>query len=173
MSTFSSKLKIIAFISARLPPRCQLLTIFWRCPDAVAVPIAKVLHWDDRQVFLWFATKIQVEVSLGVSEMQRSVLIGKRIFYGCYLRMPSTEQNNRKPHSLGLFGLGGGGGGMDGRKVPASRTSLIFKQYLPHMATFAKIYRRTRFWILHQPYQLLPWQPRFDARPCLLKFSLF
>ena len=31
------------------------------------------------------------------------------------------------------------------------------------MATFAKIYRRTRFWILHQPYQLLPWQPRFDA----------
>ena len=39
----------------------------------------------------------------------------------------------------------GGGGGM-GRKVPAPITSLIFKQYLPNVATFTKIYWGTRFW---------------------------
>ena len=37
-------------------------------------------------------------------------------------------------------GEGGGGGGKCPRRFQLSRTSLIFKQYLPNMATFTKIY---------------------------------
>ena len=40
----------------------------------------------------------------------------------------------------------GGGGGKCPRRFQLSRTSLIFKQYLPNVATFTKIYWRTRFW---------------------------
>ena len=43
-------------------------------------------------------------------------------------------------------GGGGGGGGKCLRRLQLSRTSLIFKQYLPNVATFTKIYWRTRFW---------------------------
>ena len=43
-------------------------------------------------------------------------------------------------------GGGGGGGGKCPRRFQLSRTSLIFKQYLPNLATFTKIYWKTRFW---------------------------
>ena len=43
------------------------------------------------------------------------------------------------------WGGGGGGSGKCPRRFQLSRTSLIFKQYLPNVATFTKIYRRTRF----------------------------
>ena len=44
---------------------------------------------------------------------------------------------------------GRGGGGGDGkcpRRFQLSRTSFIFKQYQPNVATFTKIYWGTRFW---------------------------
>ena len=50
------------------------------------------------------------------------------------------------------------GGGKCLRRFQLSRTSLIFKQYLPNVATFTKIYWRTRFW---KNYHMLTWQPRF------------
>ena len=58
---------------------------------------------------------------------------------------------------LVLGGGGGGGGGKYPRRFQLSRTSLIFKQYLPNVATFTKIYWRTRI----QGYHMLPWQPHF------------
>ena len=42
-------------------------------------------------------------------------------------------------------GVGGGGGRKCPRRFQLSRTSLIFKQYLLNVATFTKIYWRTRF----------------------------
>ena len=41
--------------------------------------------------------------------------------------------------------VGGGGGGGSAR-FQFSTTSLIFKQYLLNMATFTKIYWKTRLW---------------------------
>ena len=46
---------------------------------------------------------------------------------------------------LTLFSLGGGGGGKCPRRFQLMRTSLIFMQYLPNVATFTKIYWRTNF----------------------------
>ena len=64
---------------------------------------------------------------------------------------------------LGL-GKGGGGGGRSARadQFQLSRTSLMFKQYLPNVATLTKIYWRTRFWKnFVSGYNMLPWQPSF------------
>ena len=57
------------------------------------------------------------------------------------------------------------GGGGWGRKVPAPITSLIFKQYLPNVATFTRIYWGTRFW---KNFASITF-----STPCLLKFWLF
>ena len=64
---------------------------------------------------------------------------------------------------LNLFHLGGGGrGGGGGGKCPLrfqlSRTSLIFKQYQPNLATFTKILLGNK---TLEGYHMLPWQPRF------------
>ena len=61
-----------------------------------------------------------------------------------------------------------------GRKYPRqfqlSRTSLLFKQYLPNVATFTKIYWRTRFWKnFASRVQHVAMAASF-LTPCLLKF---
>ena len=47
---------------------------------------------------------------------------------------------------LNLIPPGGWGSGKCPRQFQISRTFLIFKQYLPNVATFTKIYWGTRFW---------------------------
>ena len=54
-----------------------------------------------------------------------------------YIIIGRTRESNSFKRVLTLFGLGaGGGGGKCPRRFQLSRTSLIFKQYLPNMATF-------------------------------------
>ena len=81
--------------------------------------------------------------------------------------------------NLTLFGLeggggGGGGGGSGGRKCPRrfqlSRTSLIFKQYLPNVATFTGICWRTRFWKKFASKVSHIAMATAYSTPCLLKF---
>ena len=62
---------------------------------------------------------------------------------------------------LTLFHLGGGGRKCL-RRFQLSRTSLIFKQYLPNVATFTIfIGEQDSGKILRQGYNMLPWQPHF------------
>ena len=59
----------------------------------------------------------------------------------------------------------GGGGGEKGRKCPRrfqlSRTSLIFKQYLPNVATKIFFVEQDSAKLLHRGCNMLPWQPTF------------
>ena len=66
---------------------------------------------------------------------------------------------------LTLLDLGGGeGGGGDGKcpgRFQLSRTSSIFKQYLPNVALLLKcIGEQDSGKYLRQGYHMLPWQPR-------------
>ena len=56
------------------------------------------------------------------------------------------------------------------RRLQLSITSLIFKQYLPNVATVTKIYWRTRFWkIFASKVSHVAMAAAFST-PCLLKF---
>ena len=78
------------------------------------------------------------------------------------------------PLHLTLFRLGGGGGGGKcPRRFQLSRTSLIFKQYLPNVATFTKVYWGTRFWRNFASTVSHVATGTIFSTPCLLKFGLF
>ena len=76
--------------------------------------------------------------------------------------------------------MGGGGGRWGGKAESAAPISTfenfldqIFKEYLPNVATFIKIYWRTRFWKkfasrLSRVAMVTP-----CSTPCLLKFGRF
>ena len=64
----------------------------------------------------------------------------------------------------------GGGGGKCPRRLQLSRTSLIFKQYLLNVATFTKIYWRTRFWKKFASKVSHVAMATVFSTPCLLKF---
>ena len=72
---------------------------------------------------------------------------------------------------LTLFHLGGGGECL--RRFQLSRTSLIFKQYLPNVATFTKIYWGTRFWKNFASRVSHVAMATTFLTPCLLKFCFF
>ena len=73
---------------------------------------------------------------------------------------------NPIPHDGG----GGGGGGKCERRFELSRTSLIFKQYLPNVATFTKIYWETRFWKNFASRASHVAMATAFSTPCVLKF---
>ena len=60
--------------------------------------------------------------------------------------VPPTRIVPRSQHNPIPPGRGGEGGGKCPRRFQLSRTSMIFKQNLQNVATFTKIYWRTRFW---------------------------
>ena len=62
---------------------------------------------------------------------------------------------------------GGGGDGKCPRRFQLSRTSLIFKQYLPNVATFTNFYWGTRFW---KNFASRVSHATIFLTPCLLKF---
>ena len=66
----------------------------------------------------------------------------------------------------------GGGGRKCLRRFQLSRTSLIFKQYLPNVSNFSKIYWRTRFWEIFAPRVSYVAMAAPFSTPCLLKFWL-
>ena len=72
---------------------------------------------------------------------------------------------------------GGGGGGEESEKCPRrfqlSRISLIFKQYLPNVATFTKIYWKTRLCKKFASRVSLVGMATPFLTQCLLKFWLF
>ena len=65
---------------------------------------------------------------------------------------------------------GGGGGGKCPRRVQLSRTSLMFKQYLPNVATLTKIYWGTRFRKNFASRVSYVAMATIFLTPCLLKF---
>ena len=81
-----------------------------------------------------------------------------------------TENNSVTFISFNPIPPGGGGGGECPRRFQLSRTSLIFKQYLPNVATFTKIYWRTRFWKTFASRVSHVAMATAFSTPCLLKF---
>ena len=67
-------------------------------------------------------------------------------------------------------GGGGGGVGKCPRRLQLWRTFLIFMQYLPNVATFTKIYWRTRFWKNFASRISHVAMATAFSKPCLLKF---
>ena len=65
---------------------------------------------------------------------------------------------------------GGGGGEKCSRQFQLSRTFLIFKQYLPNVDTFTKIYWATRFWKNFASRVSHVAMATTFSTPCLLKF---
>ena len=63
-----------------------------------------------------------------------------------------------------------GGGGKCPRRFQLSRIPLIFKQYLPNVATFTKIYWGTRFWKNFASRVSYVAMATTFSTPCLLKF---
>ena len=67
---------------------------------------------------------------------------------------------------------GGGGGGAESARADFNfpGTFLIFKQYLPNVATFTKIYCRTKFWKNFASRVSHVVMATVFSTPCLLKF---
>ena len=63
-----------------------------------------------------------------------------------------------------------GGGGKCPHRLQLLRTSLIFEQYLPNVATFTKIYWGTRFWKSFASTASHVAMATTFSTPCLLKF---
>ena len=87
--------------------------------------------------------------------------------------MRELRLNVLNPIRPGGGGGGEGGGGKCPRRFQLSRTSLIFKHYLPNLTTVTKIYRRTRLCKNFASRVPLVAMATPFLTPCLLKFWLF
>ena len=88
---------------------------------------------------------------------------------GGHVSRPLSKFNSIRPGRGGRGG-GGVGGGKCPRRFQLSRTSLIFKQYLPNVVTFTGICWRTRFWKKFASKVSHIAMATAYSTPCLLKF---
>ena len=112
--------------------------------------LRKMLHrWNEKTVCnqgMWNTKKLLIQ---SPGTLLKSFARAQDGIKNAFLRL-AKSMCMEKGRILNSFwpwgGGGGGGGGKCPRQFQLSKTSLIFKQYLPNVAIFTKIYWRTRFW---------------------------